>query len=77
MVSTERAEANAATAAMWQARAEMLADQLAQAQRALPTPQERPQIGPTDASPAETTQTPVRTPQRAPWWMPWRRASAL
>jgi excisionase family DNA binding protein len=47
------------------------------AQLALPTPQERPFLGPTDALPAELTQTPSQTLRRAPWWMPWRRASAL
>lgn len=66
----------AEAAAMWQARAEMLAAQLEQAQRALPAPQP-PQ--PAQDAPRGDSVAPrypeasvSATALRRPWWMFWR-----
>lgn len=62
----------AEAAAMWQARAEHLANQLEQAQRALPepTPQIRPQTSDSKSLSLEPTQTPPEA-RRRPWWRVW------
>jgi len=56
----------AASAAMWQTRAEMLADQLDQAQRALQAPQ--PEPVPTEPTPVVEA---VSAPAVRPWWRFW------
>jgi hypothetical protein len=72
----ERAEANAAAAAMWQARAQHLADQLEQLQHALPSAStQRPVSGDSEHVVAETTQRPSPSPKRA-WWRFWSASPA-
>jgi hypothetical protein len=65
-------------ATLWQARAEMLASQLEQAQLALaapkePTPQERPFLRDSEGSTVEPIQTPTTARTGRPWWALWRR----
>jgi len=59
-----------AAAAMWQARAEHLASQLEQAQRALPEPVSsgRPQTSDSEGLSVEPTQTLSEAPRARPWW---------
>jgi hypothetical protein len=74
---TERAERNAAAAALWQGRAQVLEAELGQAReqlRALPAPppgvpQDAPQRE-SDAATVEPVQDPA-TPRRRPWWAFW------
>ena len=67
-----------AAAAMWQTRAEMLASQLEQAQRALPAPTtaETAPGSPSANGAVAPTQTPAEVSKRTPWWAPWRRATS-
>lgn len=61
----------AEAAAMWQARAEYLATQVEQLQRALPDPSKNALRVDSDGLSIETTRTSSETPRRAPWWRRW------
>jgi excisionase family DNA binding protein len=65
----------AEAAAMWQARAEMLAGQVERLQLALEAPKpDSPEIAPqrdSEASAVATTQPSSETAKRAPWWRFW------
>lgn len=66
----------AAAAAMWQARAEHLGDQVEQLQRALPSPSpERPFLADSEGVPSEPTQTSSEAHNGRPWWAFWRGAT--
>lgn len=66
----------AEAAAMWQARAEMLAGQVERLQLALEAPKsdtaEIASGSPPDNATVEPTQTSSETPQARPWWAFWR-----
>jgi hypothetical protein len=74
---SERSKRNAAAAAMWQARAEMLAGQVERLQLALEAPKpDSPEIAPQCDSEGPVVETIHHTssePMRArPWWAFWR-----
>jgi hypothetical protein len=73
---SDRSERNAAAAAMWQARAELLAGQVERLQLALDAPrepasQERPISSDSEHAADEPPETPAATAHGRPWWRLW------